>query len=166
MHNPGTLVFFCGKMASGKTTYATAYAAEHNAVLISEDDWLEALYPAQIHDFDDYLKFSALLRPLLRAHVSRVLRAGASVVMDFPANTARQRKWFVQTAENANAAHRMFHLQASDERCLRQLEQRRIQQPERAKFDTSETFHLVTSYFEPPTADERLNVELVVHESS
>ena len=53
--NPGTLTFFTGKMGAGKTTRSKQLAAAQNAVLLSEDEWLAALYPGQISSLDDYL---------------------------------------------------------------------------------------------------------------
>jgi hypothetical protein len=37
----GKLFFFCGKMRAGKTTKSKKIAHDRNAVLISEDEWLE-----------------------------------------------------------------------------------------------------------------------------
>ncbi|MER2496888.1 AAA family ATPase [Vibrio neptunius] len=46
MKNQGKLFFFCGKMGAGKSTKSKCVAAENNAVLVSEDDWLSAHYPS------------------------------------------------------------------------------------------------------------------------
>ena len=42
-----TLYFMCGKMAAGKSTFSKELAREHDAVLLNQDDWLAALYPAK-----------------------------------------------------------------------------------------------------------------------
>lgn len=52
----------------------------------------------------------------------------------------------------------MIWLDLNDEQCLKQIAQRRLEQPERAAFDTEAVFHQVTAFFEPPTADEHLNI--------
>ena len=161
MEQCGTLLFFCGKMASGKSTMAQSCALEQNAVLVSEDEWLTALYPDQINGVQDYLKFSALLKPLLQAHLKSILQSGASVVMDFPANTRDQRQWFLDIVRETGAPHLMFYLEKSDEQCLLQLAQRREEKPERAKFDNPETFKLITTFFEAPDRHEGLNIEVV-----
>ena len=57
MNTKPTLHFFCGKMASGKSTLARSLAEEYNAVLIAEDVWLSQLFPEEINLFDDYLKY-------------------------------------------------------------------------------------------------------------
>ena len=161
MKQRGTLIFFCGKMGAGKTTLSKQVAAERNAVLLSEDEWLAALYPGQINSFDDYRNFAGRLKPLLMNHVKAILEVGTDVVMDFPANTAGQRKWFRDLVAAAEAAHELLYLNVSNEVCLRQIGQRRIEQPERAAFDTAEMFHHVTGYFEEPRADEGFNIRQI-----
>ncbi len=150
------LYFMCGKMGAGKSTAAAAMASELQAVLVSEDSWLNGLYPQQIKNFRDYQHYSALIKPLLQQHLAFVLRAGAPVVMDFPANTVEQREWFMGLAAEAGADHEMVYVVADDERCLAQIAKRRVEQPERAAFDTPETFHLVNPFFEEPSAAENI----------
>lgn len=156
--NAGLLTFFCGKMGAGKSTRAARLAARTGAVLVSEDEWLAAHYPDDIQTFEDYLSLAARVRPFIKAHVQRILRTGTDVVMDFPANTARQRAWFVALCAEIGCDHRLVFLDVSDERCLKQIAQRREAQPERAAFDTEATFRHVTSFFEPPSADEGLKI--------
>ena len=161
MKTNGTLYFFCGKMGAGKTTKSKEVARDQNAVLISEDEWLESLYPGQITTFDDYLKFSRQLKPLVTSHVQKILRTGTDVVMDFPANTVSQRKWFKTLCSEINAPHELIYINISEEICLNQIAQRRIEQPERASFDTEEVFHHVTKFFEEPGENEGFNIKLI-----
>ncbi|MDP5252922.1 MULTISPECIES: ATP-binding protein [unclassified Vibrio] len=157
MKNQGTLFFFCGKMGAGKSTHSKVVAAEKKAVLISEDDWLSAHYPSQINTFDDYIRYSNLIKPFVKSHVQNLLNLGVDVVMDFPANTTKQRAWFIALCREIRCEHLLWHLDLTDEQCLSQLAKRRVEEPERAAFDTVEVFHHVTQYFEAPTASEALN---------
>lgn len=86
------LVLLCGKMGAGKSTKAIELAKERNAVLISEDHWLSALFPDQIFRIEDYVRLSNLIKPLVKSLVQGILKSGANVVMDFPANTVAQRQ--------------------------------------------------------------------------
>ena len=81
-------------MGAGKSTKSKQLAIDKHAVLLSEDEWLSSLYPDQISSFEDYLKLSAQLKPLVKKHVQNILSVGTDVVMDFPANTQKLRKWF------------------------------------------------------------------------
>ncbi|MCB1916779.1 MAG: ATP-binding protein [Rhodocyclaceae bacterium] len=157
----GTLIFFCGKMGAGKSTRAGAMAGELEAVLLSEDEWLSRLYPDEIRVFDDYLKYSARIRPLVESLLRAFVDAGVSVVLDFPGNTVGQRAWFRTLIRQTGAAHRLIYCEAGDELCLGRLALRRQRQPERARFDNEAVFRQVTKYFEPPGDDEGFHVEVV-----
>ena len=156
--NSGTLIFFCGKMGAGKSTKSKEVAAERNAILISEDEWLENLYPGEISTFDDYVHYSKRLKPLLQSHVEGILRVGTTVVMDFAANTKKQRDWFKQLITNAGAPYEFYYLEVSDELCLKQIAQRQTEQPDRAIFDTEAVFKHVSKYFEMPQESEGLRI--------
>ena len=154
----GTLIFFCGKMGAGKSTKSKQVAAERNAVLISEDEWLETLYPGEISTFDEYLLYSRRLKPLVQIHVEKLLKAGTNVVMDFPANSKRQRTWFKQLISNAESPYEFYYLKTSDELCLKRIAGRQVEQPERAIFDTETVFNQVNKFFESPHESEGLEI--------
>lgn len=158
MSNRGVLTFFCGKMGAGKSTKSKVLSVEKNAVLLSEDDWLAAHYPNQIHSFDDYLTYSVLIKPFVKAHVQNILQTGNNVVMDFPANTVSQRAWFKQLCSEIYSQHELVLLDLSDEQCLARIAKRRTEQPERAQFDNETVFHHVTQFFQAPSDDEGLNI--------
>ena len=158
MEQLGTLYFFCGKMGAGKSTKSKQLAIDKHAVLLSEDEWLSSLYPNQISAFEDYLKFSAQIKPLVKKHVQNILSVGTDVVMDFPANTQKLRKWFLDMASEVKASHQLIYLNLNNEQCLCQIAQRRNEQPERAAFDTEEVFIHVTKFFEAPEASEGLHI--------
>lgn len=158
MNQKGTLTFFCGKMGAGKTTKSKIVSLEKNAILLSEDDWLEAHYPNQINSFDDFIKFSTLIKPFVKSHVQQILNTGTNVVMDFPANTKKQREWFKQLCDEIKCNHELVFLDLSDEQCLVQIAKRREEQPHRAQFDNEDTFKHVTQYFEAPLTSEDLNI--------
>jgi len=161
MNKKGTLIFFCGKMGAGKSTYSKKLADEIGAVFLSEDEWLSAIYPEEINDFNDYIKYSSRLKPLLKKHVQKILNSGVTVVMDSPGNTIKQRVWFKEIFSNENIPHKLIYLKADNELCLRRLEKRRQMMPERARFDTEEVFHHVTSFFQAPEDDEGFNIEVI-----
>ncbi len=144
MDKKGTLIFLCGKMGSGKSTLSQKIAYQTGAILLSEDEWLKAIYPDEIENFEDYLKYSSRLKPLLKRHVQNILNSGVSVVMDFPGNTVNQRAWFKDIYAEYDFPHKLIYLEASVDQCLEQLKKRRISHPERARFDTVEVFHQVT----------------------
>ncbi len=88
----------------------------------------------------------------------RLLNVGVNVVMDFPANTIKQRAWFVSLCVEVGSEHELWYLDLTDEQCLSHIAKRRVEQPERAMFDTEVVFHHVTQYFEAPAASENLSL--------
>lgn len=157
----GKLIFFCGKMGAGKSTKAGEVASERSAVLLSEDEWLAALYPNKILTLDDYLKYSKRLKPQIKRLAQSILLAGTDVVMDFPANTLAQRDWFKTIFEEVEATHLLLYINVTNETCLKQINQRREEQPDRAATDTAEMFEQVTPHFVEPTAEEGFNIKIV-----
>lgn len=157
-HGKGKLVFLCGKMAAGKSTLSRKLASAEDAVLLVEDDFLERLFPGEIVDVGAYAKYSARIRDALGPHISSLLSRGVSVVLDFPANTRRQRAWFRRLIDDAGAEHELHFIEASDALCLRQLEHRSDGLPAGRAWTTQAEFHAVTAYFEAPAADEGFNV--------
>jgi len=159
--NKGMLTFFCGKMGAGKSTKSRDIAQENNAVLLSEDEWLESIYPKTITSLEDYIKYSNLLKPQIKKLVQSILVTGTNVVMDFPANTIPQRKWFRNIFSEVEAPHNLVYIDLPNEICLEQIKKRRIEQPERAVTDTAEMFEQVTKYFVEPTFEEGFNTTRV-----
>src|SRR6056297_1047756 len=45
---PPTLHMLCGRICSGKSTLAARLAAASGTVLVTEDTWLDALYPDEL----------------------------------------------------------------------------------------------------------------------
>jgi predicted kinase len=159
--NKGTLTFFCGKMGAGKSTKSREITQERNALLLSEDEWLESLYPKQIASLEDYIKYSNQIKPQIKKLVQSVLVKGMDVVMDFPANTLSQREWFRSIFSEVEAPHNLIYIDLPNETCLDQVAKRRIEQPERAATDTAEVFEQVTKYFVAPTAEESFDTTKV-----
>ncbi|ABG33614.1 ATP-binding protein [Roseobacter denitrificans] len=158
MHNARpTLHILCGKIASGKSTLATRLSAEPDTVLITEDAWLDALFSDELQTREDYVRCARRIRAAMKPHVAALLRAGVSVVLDFPANTPGQRRWFKEIIEATGVTHRLHILDISDEVCLARLRARNIDGSH--PFVVSDAlFHDVTSYFSEPAADEGFTI--------
>jgi len=155
-------MFFCGKMAAGKSTLAKTIAVRENAVLLVQDDFLNALFPGEITDIPGYVKCSSRVKSALTPHVCALLSKGISVVLDFPGNTKAQRDWFRELIDRANVEHELHFVDASDAVCRSQLRERCKGLPAGTPWTRDEDFEVITAYFQPPTADE--NFQVVRHE--
>jgi predicted kinase len=160
----GTLYLLCGKMAAGKSTFARELADSRHAILLSEDQLLGDLYPDQVQDVASYVRYSNRLKAALESHVGDLLCRGVSVVLDFPANTVRQREWMRALITKTGAPHELHYLIVADAVCKARLAKRVAQQPERQTTDTVEMFDSVTAHFQVPTPDE--GFRLIRHEPS
>ena len=150
---PATLHLLCGKIASGKSTLAAELGALPGCVVISEDQWLAALYRDEMHLVADYVRVAAKLSKAMTPHLVALLTAGVSVVLDFPANTRANRDWMRSVIEASSANHRLHYLDVPDALCKSRLHARN-QGGEHAFAATDEQFALITRYFEPPQEEE------------
>jgi predicted kinase len=157
-HVSARLIFFCGKMAAGKSTLARELAERTNAVLLVQDELLDEVFPDEITDIPGFVKYSSRLRDALAPHVCSLLSKGISVVLDFPGNTRKQRAWFRELCESGNAEHELHFVDASDDLCKRQLKDRTKDLPPGTAWTTDAEFEAITAYFEPPSEDEGFNV--------
>jgi predicted kinase len=155
-----TLYLLCGKIAAGKSTLAKRLATRPATVLISEDHWTSNLFAEELKTVEDYSRYSSRLRNAMGPHVVALLKAGMSVVLDFPANTLANRRWMRGIVEDADAAHELHFLDVPDEICKRRLRERNAAGEHPFQAADSE-YEIFTRYFVPPTPGEGFN--LVTH---
>jgi len=152
------LILLCGKMAAGKSTLARDLAKQKNAILLVQDELLDALFPGEITDLPGFIKCSSRLRSALAPHICALLSKGISVVLDFPGNTKAHRLWFREIIEHTNVEHELHFVDASDALCKDQLAKRSKSLPVDAPWTTEAEFAAITAYFQPPSEDEHFNV--------
>ncbi len=162
MQQQGKLFFFCGKMAAGKSTLAREIAQREDAILLVQDDFLSKLFPGEIVDIPDFIKYSSRLKDALMPHICSLLSKGIPVVLDFPGNTRKQRAWFRELFESVKADHELHYVDVTDDLCKSQLRERSKELPEGSAFTSDAEFEAITKYFEAPTEDENFN--LILHQ--
>src|SRR5215470_15062409 len=99
MSTSAKLIFLCGKMASGKSTLARDLAVRENAVLLVQDDFLNALFPGEITDVPAFLDRYTRLKNALTPYICLLLSKRTSVVLDFAGATKAQWAWFRELIE-------------------------------------------------------------------
>ena len=161
--NQPTLHILCGKIAAGKSTLAARLSTQPGTVAVAEDAWLGALFADEMASLEDYVRCSTRLKGIMAPHVRELLTAGLSVVLDFPANTRGQRRWFKEIVEKTGVSHKLHFLDVSDEVCLARLRERNASSDHPFKV-TDTQFREFTSYFSVPEPDE--GFVIVQHEGS
>ncbi|MCA0928479.1 AAA family ATPase [Ruegeria profundi] len=154
------LFLFCGKPASGKSTLAHRLAGSDRTVVIAEDAWLAALFSDQMSAISDYVRCSGKLRDIMGPHIISLLRAGTSVVLDYPANTLKARAWMQGLAKSANAIGELHYLDVPDDTCKARL-RKRNDAGEHPFQLTDAQFDELCSHFVVPTDDE--GFQIIVH---
>lgn len=151
------LYLLCGKIASGKSTLSAKLGASPGTVIVSEDHWLATLFANEMQSISDYVQYSLRLRNAMKPHLVSLLKAGLSVVLDFPANTQTNREWMMSIIKESGASNQLHYLKVSDEVCKSRLRLRNAEG--KHEFSTSDQqFEIITHYFSEPTADEGFNI--------
>lgn len=106
------------------------------------------------------MRLARQVRAVMGPLVTDMLRAGTSVVLDFPANTPADRQWLRALADAAQVPHCVHYIEASDETCRARLHLRNGR-AEHEFAATDAEFDLITSHFRVPDPEE--GVEISVH---
>ncbi|ARJ42935.1 cell division protein ZipA [Pantoea alhagi] len=152
-----TLHLLCGKIASGKSTLSAKLATSPGTVMISEDQWLAALYADEMRSVADYVRYSLKLREAMKPHLVSLLEAGVSIVLDFPANTLANREWMMSIIIESGAEHYLHYLNVPDEVCKSRLRARNAAGSHNFSA-TDEQFERITHFFVEPAAKEGFRI--------
>ena len=121
---------------------------------------MAALYPDELRTIPDYVRLVPRLRAAMGPHVAEILRAGLSVVLDWPANTIATRRWMKGIFQAAGADHKLHWLDVPNAVCLARLRARNAAGAHEFTL-TEAQFVELTRYFEQPTPLE--GFDLLVH---
>ena len=161
MTSRSMLHLMCGKIASGKSTFARNLAKEPRTVLIQEDVWLSGLYPDELSTLKDYARCSERLRQVIGPHIIALLENVLNVVLDFPANTFENRCWMKGLIKVVRCDHLLHVFDVSDDICKTRLRSRNSSGEH--QFSVSEAeFERISNYFQPPSEVEGFNVTIHV----
>lgn len=154
-----TLHFIFGRPCAGKTSLARALGTPLGAVVFIEDEWLLAL-GGTITTVEQYLDASRRVRGLMAPLIARLLELGTPVVLDFAANTVRDRAWVRGLFEAAGADHVLHVLDVPVEECRRRLHQRNAEQPAGLYFGhvADDLFDRIVPHIVLPAPDEGFHV--------
>ena len=114
-----TLFVICGLPASGKTTLGMEIVKKNNAILLSEDEWMEALIQSY---YNETLRDSIMNLQIKIAE--KILLSGINVVMDAGYWGKNQREQLRNMAKNANAKFELHYMKVPLEELTRRAADR------------------------------------------
>lgn len=115
-------ILICGRIASGKTTYARRLCREGNAVLLSCDELMLTLYSADLGVRHDEVAGRA--QRYLYQKALELLKAGVSVVLDWGFWTAASRRYARNMFESRGFACELHYLNTPMEQILENIDRR------------------------------------------
>lgn len=154
-----------GPTAAGKSTYARALAAETHGVRFAIDEWMHALFSADMPrrmDMAWAMTRVARCQAQVWSVAQQILAAGNDVVLELGLQRRTDRDKFKAQVETAGyAAH--LHFVDADLTVRRQrVLQRNAEKGETYSFDvTPQMFEAMEGYFERPSTEELVRANLV-----
>ncbi|MCB9006572.1 MAG: alpha/beta fold hydrolase [Ardenticatenaceae bacterium] len=148
---------FCGLPTSGKTTLAKELEQSHQAIRFSLDEWMITLTDATIFDAE-YGEMADKLKELFWDTAVSILNQGVDVILDWSLwSRERRQKWIGRITE-LGADYTLYYLNIPPVVLRQRLEARNNELPPGAHPIPVAELDRFLPFFEPPTADENLNV--------
>ena len=155
--NDVTLHLLAGQIASGKSTLAKKLSKQHDAIVISEDEWLSQLFADEMSTVEDYVRYSNKLKRAMEPHLLSLIQIGLSIVLDFPANTLKQRAWMRNLIDKAGCEHILHFLDVPVDVCRSRLHHRNHQGTHAFQV-TDKQFDVISRYFDAPSPEEQFTI--------
>jgi predicted kinase len=147
--DPPTLFVMVGLPGSGKTTLAKELELEHDALRLTKDDWMMALF-----GWGDYRDKREVIEALLWNMGARALQLGVNVVLDYGLWARVEREEYRARAEALGARVDMRFLDVPENELLRRMEARNARREVNDVPITVEQLKEYLPRFERPTEEE------------
>lgn len=118
------VILICGKICCGKSTYAEQLRVEDNAVLLSVDEIMLALFGLYAGDRHD--EYAAKTKKYLLDKSMEVVEAGINVILDWGFWTKDERVSVKEFYTAKKIAHELHYLDISDETWKARLDKRNL----------------------------------------
>ena len=146
---PPTLFVMVGLPGSGKTTLAKQLEREHDALRLTKDDWMMALF-----GWGDYRDKREVIEALLWSMGARALQLGVNVVLDYGLWARVEREEYRARAEALGARVDMRFLDVPEDELLRRMEARNTRREVNDVPITVEQLKEYLPRFQRPTEEE------------
>ena len=157
----GKVILICGKIGSGKTTYADKLAKEINAVNISQDELMLGLFGAELYenDIEQYEKYCSRVENYVKRKAGEAAKAGAVVICENGFWSRQERGELRKMYADMGVECELHYIDTPEEQRLRNIQKRN----ETIRLGESDFFLVrdgdINHYFEEP-GDDEINVRV------
>ncbi len=149
------VIMTCGKICSGKSTYAEKMRKELSAVILSVDEIMLAMFDGDIGDkHDEYVEKA---EKYLFNKSTEIIEAGVNVILDWGLWTKTERKCAREFYKSKNIECEIHFISISDEKWKKRISQRNslIKAGKASAYFVDEGLtEKVNTFFEMPENDE------------
>ena len=156
----GMVYLLCGMAAAGKTTLAKQIAQETGAVRFTLDERMLRKYGLDIFD-ERYAPLVHEERKLVWQEALALLNEGGDVVFDWSLWNPELRRLWIGRVEAAGHDYKLYYLERTIAQIWARLEPRNRDETALAHQIPYEEVVRFAAFFQPPTADEGLTIEVV-----
>ena len=122
MRKMANVVFVCGKICCGKTTYSQTICEENDAVLLSVDEITLAVFDGDLGEkHDEYVK---RIKTYLLKKAVEIVRSGTAVVLDWGFWTKAEREFAKAIFRDNGIETEMHYLDISEEQWQKNIRKR------------------------------------------
>lgn len=118
------VIMLCGKICSGKSTYAEKLKKEINAVVLSCDDLMLTLFEEQLGD--KHNEIQSKCKTYLYDLTEQIIQTNVNVILDFGFWHKEERKSLIEFFKLKNIVAEMHYVKVDKVTWLSQIEKRNI----------------------------------------
>lgn len=152
----GKVILICGKIGSGKTTYANRLADQMNAVIITQDELMLGIFGAELYEEEPekYEKYCSRMESYVKRKAGEAAKAGANVICENGFWSRSERDELRQFYSDRGVAFELHYIDTPEEQRLQNIRcrNREIGQGKLHFYLNSEKE--IYHFFDIPTADE------------
>ena len=152
----GKVILVCGKVGSGKTTYAKKLAEQLNAVIITQDELMYGLFGSELYysDREQYNKYVTWVEEFVKRKAGEAARAGAVAICENGFSTRSERDELRKLYNGMGVACELHYMDTSEEQRLRNIQNRNDAILRKECIETFMQEEGIHHYFEIPGEDE------------
>ena len=152
----GKVILICGKIGSGKTTYAHKLAKQLNAVIMTQDELMYGLFGTELYysDQDQYQKYATWVEEYVKRKAGEAAKAGAVVICENGFWSRSERDELRKLYTELGVLCELHYMATSEKQRLKNIQKRN---DAILRKECNETFMQekdINHFFEVPTADE------------